>query len=220
MKRKIITTADGSHTLFVPELNEHFHSVHGAIQESVHVYINKGLRACNQNPLVLFEIGFGTGLNALLSLIHRENRAIIYYSIDRFPLNEAEFSSLNFANQISPRWENSFSNMHLAPWNQLVEIEPGFKLCKIEADLVSFQPLEYPLFDLIYYDAFGPDKQPEMWEETILQKLAAHTKPGGIVVTYCAKGEVRRRFSRAGFAMQRLPGPPGKNEMLFGQKME
>lgn len=220
MERSIITTADGSHTLFVPSLNEHFHSVHGAIQESVHVYINNGLRRCDLNPVVVFEVGFGTGLNALLSLIYRGNRKVTYYSIEQFPLNEQEFLALNFAKQISPRWEAAFSAMHRAPWNQLVEIEEDFKLYKIKNDLIEFEPHGYPPFDLIYFDAFGPEKQPEMWDEAIFEKLSAQTKPGGVFVTYCAKGEVRRRLIRTGFDMKRIPGPPGKKEMLFGQKIK
>lgn len=220
MERLIITTADGSHTLFVPEMNEHFHSVHGAIQESMHVFIRNGLEQCAGLEITVFEVGFGTGLNALLSLVHMGNRQIRYYSIERHPLNEAEYHNLNLARQLSPDLEPYFVAMHRAPWNQCAEIKPGFTLCKIEDDFPDFSTAGLPLFDLIYFDAFAPDKQAEMWDEAIFAKLSAHTSPGGVFVTYCAKGEVRRRLIRSGFNMKRIPGPPGKKEMLFGQKIE
>jgi len=201
-------------------MNEHFHSVHGAIQESMHVFIGSGLEQCTKDEITIFEVGFGTGLNALLSLMHRGSRQICYYSIERYPLSEDEYSKLNFATQLSPDLESAFLAMHRVPWNESVEIKPGFSLCKIDGDLPGFDPADLPLFDLIYFDAFAPDKQAEMWEEAIFAKLSAHTNPGGVFVTYCAKGEVRRRLTRSGFTMKRIPGPPGKKEMLFGQKIE
>lgn len=220
MKRTIITTADGSHTLFVPEMNEHFHSVHGAVQESMHVFITSGLEKTTLPELVVFEVGFGTGLNALLTCVYRQNRRIRYYAIERYPLLPAEFDALNYSEYIADDTHTLLATMHRCDWNRPVEIAPGFELCKLEGDLTAFDLRALPPFDLIYFDAFAPDKQPELWEEPVFARLSAGTKPGGIIVTYCAKGEVRRRMMRSGFAMKRLPGPPGKKEMLFGQKVE
>ncbi len=218
MKRQIIHTEDGSHTLYVPELEEHFHSMHGAIQESMHVFVNNGLNKCQSNEINILEIGFGTGLNAFLTLIHKGTRQVNYFSLEKFPLSEEEYSLLNYPSILSSREEN-FIRMHSCDWNKAIEIEPGFTLTKLRADLALLNVENLPLFDLIYFDAFAPNKQPEMWQESIFTKIANHTAPSGIFVTYCAKGEVRRSLIRSGFRMQRLPGPPGKKEMLFGEKI-
>ena len=218
MDRQIIATEDGSHTLWVPELNEHFHSMHGAIQESVHVFISNGLEQVKTEELVLFEVGFGTGLNALLTLIHQTQRSIRYISIEKYPLQEKEYSRLNYSSLLGPEWQTLFFKMHQAEWNRTTEIRPGFSLQKIKGDLAELNYTNLPRFNLIYFDAFAPGKQPEMWDEKILRQLAAHTREEGHFTTYCAQGEVRRRLSRCGFQMHRIPGPPGKREMLVGEK--
>ena len=220
MERNIILTEDGSHTLFVPELNEHFHSIHGAIQESMHVFILNGLAKVQKTETVIFEVGFGTGLNALLSLIHKGPKNIHYFSIEKYPLQANEFEKLNFAEQIDPELMPLFLKLHQCKWNKAVEIAPGFQLTKLNRDLECCTIQDLPVFDLIYFDAFAPGKQPGMWQEEIFRNLSAHTNPGGIFVTYCAQGEVRRRLTRSGYTMNRIPGPPGKKEMLFGQKTE
>lgn len=218
MQREFIITEDGSHTLFVPELNEHYHSVHGAIQESRHVFIQHGLLKSNKQKLVVLETGFGTGLNVLLTLINRGERDISYFSIEKYPLAANEYSHLNYPALISESAEDLFLSIHQCEWNKEAEIAPGFRLTKIHADLTEFGFESLPHVDLVYFDAFAPGKQPEMWKEAIFSKIAAHTSPHGIFVTYCAQGEVRRTLTRVGFKMQRVPGPPGKNEMLFGEK--
>ena len=218
MERKIQITEDGSHTLYLPDMDEHFHSTHGAIQESMHVFIENGLKKTTKNELVIFEVGFGTGLNAILTLHHIGNKKIKYYSIEKYPITEAEFKQLNYTEQISAELKEQFEKMHTSPWNQLIEISTNFQLYKIEGDLKDFCAEDLPEFDLVYFDAFAPSKQPEMWDESILKKIAQKTRQGGLFTTYTAKGDVRRALIKNGFNMKKVPGPPGKKEILFGDK--
>lgn len=219
MNRELQLTADGSHTLFIPEMNEHYHSVNGAVQESRHIFIEAGLRRIEKKYIRIMEIGFGTGLNAFLTLIDAEATCVSridYYSVELYPLSSEIVKALNYGEQIYPEKKNLYEDLHEAEWDKEVEICPRFTLHKILGDSNTCDIP--PEIDLIYFDAFAPDKQPEMWTPEIFEKLYAHTAPGGIIVTYCAKGEVRRRMQAAGFCMQRLPGPPGKRHMLFGWK--
>jgi tRNA U34 5-methylaminomethyl-2-thiouridine-forming methyltransferase MnmC len=220
MKKVFMLTDDGSHTIYLPEMDEHYHSVHGAIQESLHIYIEQGLLQTTKKELSVLEIGFGTGLNAYLTygVSKKENILIHYTSLEKYPLNELEFQKLNYPNNIFPEYEQIFNQMHQAEWNKMIPISQEFKLEKLNADLLTFEFNETPQFDLVYYDAFAPGKQPEMWTENILHKIASTVKPNGILVTYCAKGSVRRAFSEAGFTMERIPGPKGKKEILRGKK--
>lgn len=219
LKRELQKTADGSHTLFIPEMNEHYHSVNGAIQESRHIFINAGLRAVTKDRLRIFEVGFGTGLNAFLTLKEVETeypRQIDYYSVELYPLDAALVRSLNYAELVWPQRKELFLSLHTADWDREVSISDRFTLHKIQGDSHTCElPDE---IDLIYFDAFAPEKQPDMWNLEIYERLYAHTAPGGIIVTYCAKGEVRRGMQAAGFKMSRLPGPPGKRHMLLGIK--
>jgi tRNA U34 5-methylaminomethyl-2-thiouridine-forming methyltransferase MnmC len=169
---------------------------------------------------VVLETGFGTGLNVLLTLINRGEREISYFSIEKYPLTANEYNRLNYPALISESLQDSFLHIHQCEWNKATEIVPGFLLTKVLADLTQLSFKSLPRFDLIYFDAFAPGKQPEMWKETIFSRIAGHTSPQGIFVTYCAQGEVRRILTRVGFKMQRIPGPPGKNEMLFGEKLD
>ncbi|MEL7589129.1 MAG: tRNA (5-methylaminomethyl-2-thiouridine)(34)-methyltransferase MnmD [Prolixibacteraceae bacterium] len=219
LQREIVITEDGSNTLFVPGLDEHFHSTHGAIQESDYVFIRNGLSTLNKQKLVVLEAGFGTGLNALLTALNKGDREIRYFSLEKYPLTEKEYSRLNYPNLLPGSAREMFLGIHNCPWNTPAEITPGFQLTKLEVDLLCFDFADLPCFDLIYFDAFSPGKQAEMWEESVLKRIAAHTASKGVFVTYCAQGEVRRRLSRSGFLMQRIPGPPGKKEMLWGEKM-
>ncbi|MDH6358435.1 tRNA (5-methylaminomethyl-2-thiouridine)(34)-methyltransferase MnmD [Parabacteroides sp. PF5-9] len=219
IKREILITADGSHTLFVPQINEHYHSVNGAIQESIHVFIEAGLHQFSQKQIRILEIGFGTGLNAFLTFKEAEENStqtIEYISIERYPLPEELVDRLNFGSLIWPEREEFFLHLHRCSWNKPIKIAEHFIFTKIEDDSNSC-PLPESI-DLIYFDAFAPEKQPEMWTQEIFDKLYAHTSSGGIIVTYCAKGEVRRKMQQAGFKMERLPGPPGKRHMLRGVK--
>ncbi len=218
MKRILELTEDGSHTLYLPEMDEHFHSIHGAVQESMHVFINNGLNQCTQDEIHLLEVGFGTGLNALLTLLHREEKNIHYYSLEKYPLTGEEYSQLNYAQNYSTDIQAHFLQMHHGAWGKPIEIVPGFELTKLNCDLRTVDLSGLPAFDLVYFDAFAPGKQADMWTDAIFQKISQQCKPGSIITTYCAKGDIRRSLQENGFAMQRLPGPPGKREMLYGEK--
>lgn len=211
-------TADGSHTLFVPELNEHYHSVNGAWQESRHVFIEAGLKQCEKEDISVFEVGFGTGLNAFLTLLEAENsRKVIHYtSLELYPLTTELAGSLNYAQLIAPDQKKLFAALHEAEWGCEVQITPHFYLHKEKADLCSYS--FGSAYDVIYFDAFAPEKQPEMWHPDLFVKLSEHTSPNGILTTYCAKGVVRRSLQAAGYVVERLQGPPGKREMLRGRK--
>jgi tRNA U34 5-methylaminomethyl-2-thiouridine-forming methyltransferase MnmC len=216
---ELIVTGDGSHTIFVSELNEQYHSVNGAITESEYVYIDKGFRYCKaENPLI-FEVGFGTGLNCLLTIMeaNRTQRHTKYISVEKFPLSKEIVEKLNYGSLI-PGGDELFNKIHLTPWNEEVVIGDFFTLKKIEADFCEYVSIDEKLADVIYFDAFGPDKQPEMWTPAIFNTIFNLTAKGGVFVTYSAKGEVRRQLSACGFTMERLPGPPGKNQMLRGIK--
>ena len=209
------TTADGSSTLFVPDLNESYHSVNGAITESRHIFLDAGLHALNipAESINVLEIGFGTGLNAFLTALESEKiNTIIYYTgIELFPLSSDIVNQLNFNDE-----KGVFYKIHETSWEVYNKISDCFFLRKIEVDFTHFQPDEK--YDLIYFDAFSPKVQPELWTESLFRKLFETMNVGGIITTYCAKGQVRRNMQQAGFRVERLPGPPGKREMLRGEK--
>ncbi|GET21318.1 tRNA (5-methylaminomethyl-2-thiouridine)(34)-methyltransferase MnmD [Prolixibacter denitrificans] len=220
MERKILKTEDGSHTLYVPDMDEHYHSIHGAKQESMHVFIDAGLNMHSGKNLTIFEVGFGTGLNAFLTAVEskRQQRNIKYYTIEKFPLQEQEWQKLN-PEPASENEENKlFAQLHNCQWEKLNKINATFQLQKIEGDLTSFNFQALPQFDLVYFDAFAPDKQPKLWSPEIFAAIFAHMTKDGILVTYSAKGAVRRTMQSAGFQVERIPGPPGKREMLRGRK--
>ncbi len=219
LSRQIIPTADGSHTLYVPALDEHYHSVHGAIQESNHVFIEAGLKQLIHLPEInVFEVGFGTGLNAFLTLKYAlENRIKInYQAIEKYPLLPAEFEALNFTGGQNNKEFQQFLMLHQSPWEKWIAIEPNFRLYKIEGSLEK-SDFEGNIH-LVYFDAFAPDKQSELWSDEIFSRLFNKMAAGGILVTYCAKGQVRRNLQSAGFKTERIPGPPGKREMLRARK--
>lgn len=217
---KPVETEDGSHTLYVPSLDENYHSTHGAIQESRHVFIEAGFKATTETELTIFEVGFGTGLNALLTLneARKTGKKINYISIEKYPLNDSVWSTLNYTEQLNYETKEDYELLHKAQWGSSQQITDNFSLLKIEADLKSFNFDQLPKTNLIYFDAFAPGKQPRLWTSQIFENIAHRTVEKGILVTYCAKGEVRRNLQSAGFIMERLPGPPGKREMLRGRK--
>ncbi|MBK5194461.1 MAG: tRNA (5-methylaminomethyl-2-thiouridine)(34)-methyltransferase MnmD [Proteiniphilum sp.] len=221
MRTILETTEDGSHTLYVPELDEHYHSTHGAIQESMHVYIDAGLRHCNNAEINLLEIGFGTGLNAFLTLLEAEKlqKKIHYTTLELYPVSVSNAAMLNFSDIIDPSRKESFEKLHTAVWEEWVQISPFFWLKKLNMDLRDL-PVSPPdeKFDLIFYDAFAPEKQPEMWREEIFNGLYTFSSGNAILTTYCAKGVVRRMLQAAGFSVERLSGPPGKREILRARK--
>ena len=248
MKRIIEKTDDGSATLFVPELNEHYHSTKGARTESQHIFIEMGLKASASTAPRILEVGFGTGLNAWLTLEEAEQsgRHIHYTGLELYPLEWQTVEELGYVRndeqllvngELQPSIE-LFKQLHTSPWEKDVQLTPHFTLRKVETDVNkwvenrertmsnindSVTNAESPAlnlsFNLIYFDAFAPEKQPEMWSQELFNCLHVLLDEGGILTTYCAKGVVRRMLQTAGFTVERLPGPPGgKREILRARK--
>lgn len=218
---KVIFTKDGSKTLHMPEHNEQYHSIHGAINEAEHVFIKNGLRECEQDKLTIFEMGFGTALNAFMTYLEskKTSQNVRYYTIENNPLPLKLVESLEYPNTLNARNEESiFSLLHTSEWNALTTITPTFELFKISDDIQKLT-LDDKV-DLVYYDAFGPRVQAHLWTERIFSIISAVMKPESILVTYCAKGEVKRILKQLGFVVETLPGPPGKREMVRAKKIK
>ena len=216
---KLEQTADGSYTLYVPELDEHYHSVKGALTESQHIFIDMGLKHSSIDSPHILEIGLGTGLNCILTLLEAEEsqRHVHYTGIERYPLNEEIIRKLDYPSIIGNKHENKYLAIHQAPWEEDIQLSPWFTLNKIEGDFTHYTFEKK--YDIIYFDAFAPEKQPEMWEQSLFDNLYNVLNGGGILTTYCAKGVVRRMLQTAGFKVERLPGPPGgKREILRATK--
>lgn len=217
MERILQSTADGSHTIAIPDMQVTYHSKHGAIQESMHVFIEAGLKPLLQqepDAIRILEMGFGTGLNALLTVMHKpEKQSVQYVAIEAYPVEQAISAALNYCEQLqAPELEATFQFMHSSKWNQAVTITPGFTLYKFQGRLQDYHPDQ--LFNLVYFDAFAPNAQPELWSIGIFSKIYHSMQEGGLLVTYCSKGDVRRALIAAGFTVEKIPGPPGKREML------
>jgi tRNA U34 5-methylaminomethyl-2-thiouridine-forming methyltransferase MnmC len=213
-----LLTDDGSMSFYSERFRDTYHSRHGAIQEARHVFIGNGLRALPPDvPRVsIVEMGFGTGLNALLTALEPLSLDINYTALDLYPLSDEELRSVNHVEVIGdPRAREWWERMMTSPWGIAEEIRPGFKLRKIQDDMLTWTPDQE--FDVVFYDAFAPDVQPALWTESIFRKLYGRTRPGGILVTYSAKGAVRRALETAGWMVDRLAGPPGKREILRGR---
>ncbi|MBR4922039.1 MAG: tRNA (5-methylaminomethyl-2-thiouridine)(34)-methyltransferase MnmD [Bacteroidaceae bacterium] len=216
---KLEQTADGSYTLYVPELDEHYHSIKGALTESQHIFIDMGLKHSSVNSPKILEIGLGTGLNCILTLLEAEEsqRHIHYTGIERYPLNEEIIRKLDYPSMIGNKHEEKYLAIHQTPWEEDIHLSPWFTLHKIEGDFTHYT-FENK-YDIIYFDAFAPEKQPEMWEQSLFDNLYNVLNEGGILTTYCAKGIVRRMLQTAGFKVERLPGPlGGKREILRATK--
>jgi tRNA U34 5-methylaminomethyl-2-thiouridine-forming methyltransferase MnmC len=216
---QLISTSDGSHTLYVPELDEHYHSVYGAVQESEFIFIRNGFDSCDTDPLNILEVGFGTGLNALLTAVKSMagSRKVNFTSLEKYPLDNGIINALNYNIFAGEKGREIFDLIHSSPWNTRVNICRNFNLKKIETDFTKEQPSG--IYNLIYFDAFGPDKQPEMWTREIFTGIASVTEKNGILVTYSAKGEVKRNLKACGFEVTLLPGPPGKRQMIRAVKI-
>lgn len=215
-KAQIKITADGSHTLYVPDLDETYHSVHGAIQEAIHVYINAGFNYfLSKKELTVFEVGFGTGLNTFLTYLEvlKKDIKVNYTSIEAYPLAMDSIEQLNYLDELKSNLQEQefFFQIHQAKWNSFTEINKLFSLEKLNLLLEDFNVKNK--FDVIYFDAFGPRVQPELWKVDILTKMYEALVGGGILVTYCAKGSVKRALKEVGFTVESIPGPPGKREM-------
>lgn len=219
MKRELKITADGSSTLYIPELDENYHSDHGALQEALHVFIENGLNTLNSDEISVFEMGFGTGLNALLASIAAKNKGkqISYTGIEAFPVSLEQISQINYIELVGEEHASDFKQMHQANWNEKIEFNSNFNFTKIQAKIEDYDIAENQ-YDILFYDAFGPRAQAIMWEIPILEKMYKSLKPGGIFVTYCAQGQFKRNLKSLGFEVIPLPGPPGKREMTKGIK--
>ena len=220
MRRELRITEDGSHTFYLPDMDENYHSTHGAIQESKHIFIEAGLKRINKSDITIFEVGFGTGLNALLTLLEAEKLKINinYFGIEKYPLSDAEYSNLNYAGLLGANCQKAFLELHSSAWETNQIIAPNFQLTKLQEDITTFTFEQMPFFDLVYFDAFAPNKQEGVWEKKIFRKIYERCNDEAILVTYCAKGSVRRDLQDVGFTVERIPGPPGKKEMLRGIK--
>jgi tRNA U34 5-methylaminomethyl-2-thiouridine-forming methyltransferase MnmC len=213
MKIDLIKTEDGSHTLYRHDLNEHYHSIHGAMQESIHVYINTGLKEISKPVIRIFEVGFGTGLNTILSLIEAEKmkKSLVYDCIEKYPLPPEIINTLNYPDILPLKYREIFYKIHNEKWNEVLHFE-SMDLTKIMGDIKDY---EFTCsYDIVYFDAFGPDKQPELWSSDIFLKIYNATNKGGFLVTFSVKGEVRRCLKELGFKVERLQGPPGKKHIL------
>ena len=218
MNNNIILTDDGSNSIFNCNINESYHSKYGAIIESQHVFINYGLKFVFKKEIKIFEVGFGTGLNALLSYIYCDNHKIKidYQTIEKFPLKKAYYLPLNFSEQLKIK-KNIFINLHSSKWESKLEISDFFSITKYAQDLTDFNHEFY--YDLIYFDAFSPEKQPELWTEKNFKKLYKNLNYNGILITYCAKGLIKRTLKKVGFKIYSFPGPKGKREITQARKI-
>ena len=214
-----VLTEDGSSTLFIPELNEHYHSTFGAVQESRHIFIHEGYEHIRTSPVRIFEAGFGTGLNAFLTFLasEKEGKTVHYTTIEKFPLDDSIVHLLNYPQIVHPANADIFQALHTAEWNRDTRISDHFTLHKMTGDIRNVK-LDENFFDLVYFDAFGPNVQPELWTEEIFQMLYKAMREGSCLVTYSVKGSVRRALRAAGFTLEKLPGPPGKREMTRATK--
>ncbi|MFH4967575.1 tRNA (5-methylaminomethyl-2-thiouridine)(34)-methyltransferase MnmD [Gaetbulibacter sp. M240] len=227
MKREIIITADGSATIHLPDWNEQYHSKHGAIQEAYHVFIKHGLHhfvgqkmADKDLDITILEIGFGTGLNAFITLLEalKLNCSVRYTGVEAYPVALEDIRRLNYTNKLDvPNLKNVFEQFHEISWDEVHNISETFKLEKQQKFFEDIK--DQSRFDLIYFDAFGARVQPELWEVAIFKRMFEALKEKGVLVTYAAKGSVRRAMQEVGFTVERLPGPPGKREMLRATKL-
>lgn len=221
VKREIIVTADGSKTIHMPEWNENYHSSHGALQEAKHVFLKYGFECFkDQREISIFEVGFGTGLNAILTCEAAEvNQQNVHYDgLEAYPVSDEEIEALDYVSLFeNEESKANYLKIHAVSWDSDEVISPNFTLRKILQKLEEFT-FEAEQYDLIYFDAFGPRAQDDMWQLAHFEKLFGALKPNGILVTYCAKGQVKRDLKAAGFEIEALPGPPGKREMTRARK--
>ena len=218
MENKLVITNDGSHSIFNPEINECYHSKHGAIVEAEHVFIRNGFSVVNKQNLNILEIGFGTGLNALLTSQKAVQKKVTvnYQTMELYPVSEDNYSKLNFTDLIGIE-QDELLKLHTTKWEKKCKINEFFSLTKFNTDLENYT--SDTKFDIIYFDAFSPEKQPELWTNTIFMKMHNYLKEGGFLVTYCAKGIVKRTMKSVGFEIIVLDGPPGKRQMTRANKL-
>lgn len=232
MKRIIQETEDGSKTIFIEDLNETYHSKHGAVQEALHVFIKNGLKhfEYNNHLIRIIEIGLGTGLNAFITLLEAEkfNKPIEYVGIEKYPVLDEEFELINFFDdvfkfypELQERREefiDYYNQLFYCEWEKWKVISPSFKIKKVEEDFFNIKKIDENNFDLVYFDAFGSQVQPDLWEKELLEIVDSVTKEKAIFTTYAAKGTIKRGLKELGYIVKKFPGPPGKREMMVGFK--
>lgn len=215
LKREFITTSDGSKTIFLPDFNETYHSKFGAIQEAQHVFIKYGFNCIDSKNISILEVGFGTGLNALVTKAANEksDKSIHYFGIEKFPISTLEVEQLNYVSTLEkPNLEPFFNSIHSCKWEENVIIDSDFTLFKNKISLEKFSAK--PKFNLVYFDAFGFHYQPQLWTEEIFKKMYDCLLPNSILVTYACRTSIRKAMLAVGFEVEKLPGAPGKREML------
>lgn len=218
MKREIIQTKDGSTTIYLPEWEESYHSKHGAVQEAYHVFIKNGFSLFQGKPISVLEIGFGTGLNAFITYLEavRAQQCVNYVGVEAYPVAVDEAIQMNYASSISPASESLFKQLHDAVWEKPTAINSVFTLTKRKQFFQEIQDIG--LYDLVYFDAFGFRVQPELWTEEIFAIMHKAMKPGGVLVTYACRSVIKKAMISVGFKVEKLPGAPGKREMLRALK--
>ena len=215
----VIKTKDGSDTLYSPNFKEHYHSTFGAFSESIHVFIQAGLNHCQLKSIKIFEVGLGTGLNTILTYIEsiKRNLTVEYTAIELFPVNLEIINQLNYTEFLSEDQKSVYSRLHTCKWNETVKISSNFTFQKIKSDFNNYNFSNK--YDLIYFDAFAPEKQPEMWSSENFAKIYVALYENGILTTYSSKGIVKNNLRSAGFKVTRLPGPSGKRHILRAEKI-
>ncbi|SIS91897.1 tRNA U34 5-methylaminomethyl-2-thiouridine-forming methyltransferase MnmC [Kaistella chaponensis] len=223
MEREIRTTQDGSKTLYIKDLNENYHSHHGALQEANHVFIKNGLNLINNYEINILELGFGTGLNVLVTindfLKNDKNHVINYFTVEKYPVNIEEVSELDYGSSFEhPEIKDFYEKLHQCPWNEKTEILSGFFFTKFQCDFFDIESLTLPKINLVYYDCFGARVQPDLWEEKIFKIVSNTMENEGLITTYSSKGSVRRILKDLNFEVEKKAGPPGKREMMIATK--
>ncbi|MCF8225358.1 MAG: tRNA (5-methylaminomethyl-2-thiouridine)(34)-methyltransferase MnmD [Bacteroidales bacterium] len=218
MKRQIKKTGDGSHTLYVPELNEHYHSIHGAVMESKHIFIEAGFNSSSPDTVKVLEFGMGTGLNVLLTFLEcaKSGRKVYYHAIEKYPVSEKEAEKLNLEGFTGSGSEGILDQIHRSPWNHTANISESFTLYKELNDFRKADPGQG--YHVIYFDAFAPEVQPELWTADIFRRIWKMAETGAVLTTYSSKGQVKRNLVEAGFSVEKIPGPPGKREFIRATK--
>ena len=223
MKRELISTSDGSKTLLINELEETYHSKHGALQEANHVFINNGLNLIKSYEINILELGFGTGLNVLVTfdayLRNDKNHKINYFGIEKYPISLQEATELDYERWFDDQKVKDLSiAIHQSEWEKPIELLPNFQLTKFENDFFNLKSIDLPVIDLVYFDCFGARVQPDLWEKELFEILTEKMKAGSLLTTYSSKGSVRRILKELGFEVEKKQGPPGKREMINAWK--
>lgn len=218
MKRIVKTTADNSKTLYIGELNECYHSHHGALQEARYVFVKNGLKKINLKEINILELGFGTGLNVLVTMeefLKSQDIRVNYFSLEKYPIDEQEVEDLAYDELFDDKiLKETYKKIHQTEWEKSIEIQPNFFLKKIQIDFFELHTVELPEIDLVYFDCFGARVQPDLWEKPLFEQVADKMRKGALLTTYSSKGSVRRNLMELGFEVEKLEGPKGKREMI------